>query len=295
LVIELRDDSKKATVDAIGLATYSNSKSTVLSYSTIFESLWKQTELYEQLQIHDKMQKEFINTAAHELRTPIQPIIGIADILKNTARNEKDKELLVVISRNAQRLKKVAEDILDVAKIEGNSLSLNKENFKLMDIILENINNYKGDGIGNKSIRFDLFLDKDLTVYADRNGINRVISNLISNSIKFMDKDPNIISIYAEPKETNKDLEEIKTIVVKIKDNGTGIDKDVFPKLFTKFTSKSYHGIGLGLFISKKIVEAHGGRIWAENNKDGKGATFSFSLPLNRIENINIYSKANLK
>ncbi len=218
LVIELRDDSKKATVDAIGLATYSNSKSTVLSYSTIFESLWKQTELYEQLQIHDKMQKEFINTAAHELRTPIQPIIGIADILKKMARNEKDKELLVVISRNAQRLKKVAEDILDVAKIEGNSLVLKKENFKLMDIILENINNYSGDDIGNKSIRFDLFLDKDLTVYADRNSISRVISNLISNSIKFMDKDSNIISIYAKPKENNKDFEQIKTIIVDVKE-----------------------------------------------------------------------------
>jgi two-component system sensor histidine kinase VicK len=265
----------------------------VLSYSTIFESLWKQKELNEQLQKHDKMQKEFINTAAHELRTPIQPIIGIADILKNTARNEKDKELLVVISRNAQRLKKLAEDILDATKIEGNSLNLNKQNFKLMDIILENINNYGLDDIDNKNIRFDLFLDKDLTVYADRNSISRVISNLISNSIKFMDKDSNTISIYAEPKETNKDFDKIKTIVVSVKDNGTGIDKDVFPRLFTKFTSKSQHGIGLGLFISKNIVEAHGGKIWAENNKDGKGATFSFTLPLNSMDNINIYPKAN--
>jgi signal transduction histidine kinase len=294
LVIELRDDTKKTTADAIGLATYSNSKSTVLSYSSIFESLWKQTELNEHLQINDKMQKEFINTAAHELRTPIQPIIGIADLLKNTSSSEKDKELLDVISRNAHRLKKLAEDILDVTKIEGNSLSLNKESFRLIDIILENINNYK-DKINNKSTRFELFLDKELTVYADKNSISRVISNLINNALKFTNKEPSIISIQAELKGTGKDEEERETIVINVRDNGSGIDEDVFPKLFTKFTSKSYHGIGLGLFISKKIVEAHGGRIWAENNKDGKGATFSFALPLNSMDNITIQSKANPK
>jgi two-component system sensor histidine kinase VicK len=284
LVVELKDDTKQTTEEAIGLATYSNSKSTVLSYSSIFESLWKQTEMYEQLQIHDKMQKEFINTAAHELRTPIQPILGIANILKGSVKDEKHRELLEVIGRNAQRLKKLSEDILEVSKIESNSMGLDKEHFKIAETILDNVNNYKNNTDG-KIIKFEYVPDgdgdnDDLTVYGDKDGISQVISNLISNSIKFIPRE-GIISIKAEKKVTNSDNEGvIEMVVVSVKDTGTGIDKMVFPRLFTKFTTKSFQGVGLGLFISKNIVEAHGGSIWAENNRDGQGATFSFSVPL---------------
>ena len=119
-----------------------------------------------------------------------------------------------------------------------------------------------------------------MTVYGDRNGISQVISNLISNSIKFIPQE-GIISIKAEKKSTNTDNKGVEEIVVvSVKDTGTGIDKEVFPRLFTKFTTKSFQGIGLGLYISKNIVEAHGGSIWAENNKDGQGSTVSFSMPL---------------
>jgi len=291
LVIELKDDTKQTVEEAIGLVTYSNSKSTVLSYSSIFESLWKQTEMYEQLQIHDKMQKEFINTAAHELRTPIQPIIGFVNILKGSVKDDKHKELLDVIGRNAQRLKKLSEDILEVSKIESNSMGLDKEHFRIAETILDNVNNYKNNTDG-KSIRFEYALDgdgdnDDLTVYGDKHGISQVISNLISNSIKFIHQE-GIISIKAEKKVTNTDKKSVKEIiVVSIKDTGTGIDKMVFPRLFTKFATKSFQGVGLGLFISKNIVEAHGGIIWAENNKDGQGSTFNIVLPLKKSVTIN--------
>ncbi|HZH39084.1 MAG TPA: HAMP domain-containing sensor histidine kinase, partial [Bacillales bacterium] len=206
LVIEIKDDTQKTSEEAIGLATYSNSKSTVLSYLSIFESLWKQTELYDQLKIHDRMQKEFINTAAHELRTPIQPILGMTNILKNKANRAEDRELLEAISRNAQRLKKLSEDILVASKIESNSLQLNKEYFTAKEIILEVINSYKSN-TNSKNIKF-VYLpdDGNLTIHADRNGISRVFSNLINNSIKFIPQgDGGVISIYVEHKESNKD------------------------------------------------------------------------------------------
>jgi signal transduction histidine kinase len=280
LVVELKDDTKKTSEEAVGLATYSNSKPTVLSYSSIFESLWKQIELYEQLQIHDNVQKEFINTAAHELRTPIQPIIGITDLLKGRIKDNTQKELLSVITRNAQRLKKLSEDILEVSKMESNSLYLNKEYFKINEIIYDNIHTYKNNS-DTENIKFETILEDDISIYADKNSISRVISNLISNSIKFVHKEGGIISILAKRKAISEDNGIRKEIVVvSVKDNGEGIDAEIIPRLFTKFASKSFQGTGLGLYISKKIIESHGGKIWAENNSDGIGAIFSIFLPL---------------
>jgi nitrogen-specific signal transduction histidine kinase len=280
LVIEVRDDTKLLTEEAIGLATYSNSTPTVLSYLSIFESLWKQTELYEQLQIHDKMQKEFINTAAHELRTPIQPILGITALLKNKTKDKEHRELLDVISRNASRLKKLSEDILEASKIESNSLVLIKEYFKIRELILEVINNCKSN-MDAKNIVFQYASDDDnLVLYADRSGLGRVISNLINNSIKFTQSEGGIISIYVERKKNNEPKEGKEIIVVSITDNGEGINSEIASRLFTKFASKSFQGTGLGLYISKSIVESHGGRIWAENNSDGNGATFRFEVPM---------------
>jgi len=284
LVAELKDDTKQTVTEAIGFLTYSNSAPTVLSYAAIFDSLWKQTELYEQLQIHDKMQKEFINTAAHELRTPIQPILGITELIKNEVKDGRHKELLEVISRNAHRLKALSEDILEASKIEGNSLHLNKEHFKIRETILEVINGYRSN-TDTKNTRFEYTQDDDnLIVYADKSGISRVISNLIDNSIKFTHKEGGIISVFVENRETNKDDEEGKeTVVVSVKDNGTGIDKEILPKLFGKFNTKSFQGMGLGLYISKNLVDAHMGKIWAENNRGMTGATFSFRLPIKNL------------
>ena len=226
------------------------------------------------------MQKEFINTAAHELRTPIQPIIGAIDILKFSAKEEREKGLVEIIDRNAKRLKKLAEDILDVTKIEGYAMTLVKEEFRMDEIINENLENYKST-INNKNILFNVDLRGDLAIYADRNGISRVLSNLISNSIKFLSEEGGTINISSELLVKFIKGDPIKVIQVTIRDNGSGIDNEVFGKLFTKFNTKSFHGIGLGLFISKNIVEAHNGRIWAKNNPEGKGATFAFYLPVN--------------
>jgi signal transduction histidine kinase len=279
LVIELKDDTKQTTDEAIGLATYSDSKSTVLSYSAIFENLWKQIELYEQLQMHEKMQKEFINIAAHELRTPIQPILGISNILKNRIGDSKQNELIDVITRNAQRLKKISDDILEASKIDSNSLTIYKEHFNIKEIILNIIENYKNN-TDIKNINFECNIDDDLTIYADEDGITRVISNLINNSIKFIDKEKGgLISINVEKKKIQGNGNGKEMITVQVKDTGKGIDPEIKSRLFTKFTSRSFQGTGLGLYICKSIVEAHGGSIWSENNPNENGATFNIILP----------------
>ncbi len=292
LLTEIKDDFNIRYIDSIGLTIFIEGKSAALSYLSIFYSLWKQAYLYNEIkkaykkiQNHDKMQKAFINIAAHELRTPIQPIVGITSILKNEIQSKRHKEFLDVLIRNVQRLKSLSEDILDVMKIEGNSLDLHKEHFKIIETILEVIKNYKNEvAILNITLEY-LFADIkiDFVVYADKIRITQVISNLICNSIKFINTSnkQGTIFIIAEKRKRdcgnigNKDM-----VVVMVKDNGIGIDEKILPNLFTKFVSKSFQGTGLGLYISKNIVEAHGGRIWAKNNEGEKGATFSFSLPL---------------
>jgi len=255
----------------------------VLSYYSIFESLWKQTELYKQLKLNERMHKEFINTAAHELRTPIQPILGAADILRNNTPSSREKELVEIVSRNARRLKKLAEDILDVTKMEGYALNLNMEKFRIRDIILENIHNCEANFEKNKiEIKYDEI--DDLEIFADKEGISRVISNLINNSTKFLPSTGGIILVTVKLIKFQNDDKSLDMVQISITDNGTGIDNEMLPKLFTKFATKSFHGIGLGLFISKSIIEAHGGRIRAENNQKGQGATFSFVLPIDNSE-----------
>jgi len=279
LVMELRDDSKRTFDEAIGLSTYSNSRPGVLSYVSIFENLWKQTELYEQLKIHDRMQQEFINVAAHELRTPIQPIISLTEVLQSQIKDVKQQEMLEVTIRNAKRLQTLTNDILDVTKIEGRSLELNKEDFNLKDVVLNAMNDITlgRDFLNNENIRLSYDPQRDILIQADKGRISQVISNLLSNAIKFTTEGTILISVEKDKSSNNNNN---KAIIVSVKDSGQGIDSSILPRLFTKFASKSYKGTGLGLFISKGIIEAHGGKIWGENNPYGSGATFSFSLPL---------------
>jgi two-component system, OmpR family, sensor histidine kinase VicK len=271
-IIELKDDTKDISYTAAGISTYSNSKSIVSSYVSIFESLWKQTELYEQLKVNDKMQKEFINVAAHELRTPIQPILGLSEVLLSREGNiEEYRESLNVIIRNAKRLQRLTEDILDVTRIESQSLKLNKQTFNLRNVIMSVLADHN-----RSQIRLLCLNNEDIIVNADKERVTQVISNLLSNAIKFTNEGE---EISVDVKRDNT----AKQINISIKDTGQGIDAEIYPRLFTKFATKSIVGTGLGLFISKKIIEAHDGRIWAENNPDGKGATFYFSLPI--VEN----------
>lgn len=283
LVVELKDDSKYKFEEAIGLATYSNSTSTVLSYVSIFETLWIQSELREELLNRSMAQKEFINVAAHELRDPVQPILGLSEMLLNTdtisegnSRNNAviQKEIIEIIVRNAKRLHHLTEDILDVTRIEGKTLKLNEQRFFIVRTLKEMIKDYAEIKNSNKNLSLSFFSSKKLDtiqILGDENRIKQVIANLVDNAIKFTEEGTISVSLEISPRHD--------CVVVKVKDTGSGIDKEILPRLFTKFATKSdTSGTGLGLFIAKSIVEAHGGKIWAEDNRDGRGATFVFSL-----------------
>jgi signal transduction histidine kinase len=236
----------------------------------------------EQLKVHDKMQKEFINIAAHELRTPTQAIVSYAEILQR--HPEKKEQISEAIFRNANRLQRLTTDILDVTKIESKSLKFKKEIFNLTDLTSNIIDDFKND-IQKKGGNIE-FLYKpidDLIVEADKGRLTQVISNLLSNAIKFSKKNGGKITISTSVQQTQNGNYDDKRAIVSIKDEGVGIDPGFIPRLFTKFASNSESGIGLGLFISKSIVESHGGRIWAENNSEGTGATFYIVLPLTSI------------
>jgi signal transduction histidine kinase len=225
-------------------------------------------EALEQLKDHDRMQREFINVAAHELRTPTQAIIGYSDLFY--LRPESRELAIKAIARNAERLERLTHDILDVTRIEGHRLDLNKEKFDISEVVASAIEDTKRRvDDNNDSIKFQ-YTPRKVVVEADRMRISQVVSNLLGNAVKFTKQGTVYISA------DSKDGEAI----VSVKDSGTGIDPEIVSRLFTKFTSKSQTGTGLGLFISKSIIEAHGGRIWAENNKDSKGATFTFRMPL---------------
>jgi two-component system sensor histidine kinase VicK len=276
LVMELRDDRKMAFHEAIGLSTYSNSKAGVLSYVSMFESLWKQAELYEELKSNEKMQKEFINIAAHELRTPTQAILGYAELSQMQSSDVKKDEALSKIVKNAERLQRLTEDILDVTRIESQTLKLDKSKFDLRAMAASVLDDNRNRIQSGKNVELVLLnADRAAFVVADKGRISQVLSNLVSNALKFTKSGTVSVSI-----EEVKNDDYKKEFIAAIKDTGTGIDSDIMPQLFTKFVSKSQTGTGLGLFISKSIVEAHSGRIWAENNPEGKGATFRFSLPL---------------
>jgi signal transduction histidine kinase len=251
----------------------------------------------EQLKMRDKTQQEFINVAAHELRTPIQPIISLSDVLLHKIKDSESRPLIDTILRNARRLQRLSQDILDITKIESGLLKLNKERFDLKEVIFNAVDDYTNHiKNSNKNIRLVYGFDKKedtkqgvkegqqqeqiqnqlltqdndtIIVEADKVRITQVIDNLLSNALKFTED--GIISVSIETKDSQA--------IVSVKDNGQGIDPSILPKLFTKFATSSSGGIGLGLYISKSIVEAHSGKIWAENNLDGKGATFGFSLP----------------
>jgi signal transduction histidine kinase len=243
----------------------------------------------EKLSLQSKIQRDFINITAHELRTPIVPIITLTELLYNkitkenkTQKNlskesEKKQEFLQVILRNCYRLHRLTEDILDVTKIESQTLKLNKERVQLNEIIMNVVNDYKDiiskKRYGSDKIRIVYEPSKDNTfVNADKVRLSQVLSNLLDNALKFT-KEGNIII-------TTKKLKENEEIMVSIKDSGTGIDPEILPQLFKKFATKSEQGTGLGLFISKNIIEAHGGIMRGENNSESNGSTFYFTLPI---------------
>ena len=256
-------------------------KSRTTQLKTTNESLIESNSLLasanKQLEIHDNMQKEFINVAAHELRTPIMPILGEAELIENDISDNESarisREQISSIIRNAKRLDRLAADILDVTNIEGKSLKLNKTTFDINEILSQLVTEYsrqiEKDVAKNKKIKIS-YEPLRVMIFADNYRITQVISNIINNAIKFTDQ--GIITIIG-----NADSAEL---TIKISDTGKGIDNEIINRLFDKFVSRSEQGTGLGLFISKNIIEAHGGRIMGFNNENGIGATFVIVLPL---------------
>jgi two-component system sensor histidine kinase VicK len=317
--VELRDPEADTFSKALSFATYSNSKATVSASKSFFELLWESNttneKLYEankKLQQADKVQKEFINIAAHELRTPIVPILNLSELLYSKIKEleqgetQEEREMLEmseIILRNANKLHQLTEDILDVTRIESNTLTLRKERLNLDDVIGDAVADRRRQ-IANRNVKVMYEPAKNdsssitLVVEADRQRLIQVISNLLDNAIKFTEEGTVAIStsIGKRKKEDaagkdDKVKEGEEEVIIAVKDTGTGIDSELMPRLFTKFAAKSYQGTGLGLFISKSIVEAHGGRMWAKNNSssddhdsDSKtkynGATFYFTLPI---------------
>jgi signal transduction histidine kinase len=280
--------------EAIGFGLYSNSRRSVESFKSFFELLWNEHILNEELKRADNMQKDFINVAAHELRTPIQPILGLSKVLYTKIKDIEQRQLLEAITRNAKRLQRLTEDILDVTKIESQSLKLNKEKFDINKKILNVIKDVEKQISDSNKLKI-LFIEprEAIFVEADKVRIYQVIANLLYNAIKFTKEGAISISVkVTQKKGRNKEEEEEEEgsdylssssnhVIVSVRDSGAGIHPEILPRLFTKFTTKSDKGTGLGLFISKSIIEDHGGKIWAENNSDGKkGATFTFSLPI---------------
>ncbi|MFL6409819.1 MAG: sensor histidine kinase [Nitrososphaeraceae archaeon] len=329
LAMEIKDGIKDTLDDTIGLSTLSNSKSTIASYSAIFENLSEQNHLYKQLkEAYQKVentnaiQREFINVAAHELRTPIQPILGYAELLLEEETDDRKKQALMGIVHNSERLQKLASNILDIARIESNTFLLSKkllnlnsaisnivkdyvkrlEQRKARDIagLISNVNvnnnNIKNNDNqnGGKTLETKLLLKsnlkEDIFVQADEERIAQVMYNILDNALKFSDTDGSVtVTLEKQEAQSQQQLgeqteqgqqEQQERAIITIKDTGTGIHPEILPRLFSKFATKSHKGTGLGLYISKNIVEAHSGKLYASNNTDGKGATFTIILPL---------------
>jgi len=286
LIIDVKDDTQENFIEAVGYATYHTSKSRTESYNFIFDTIWRQADLheslreanknllysYQKLEEHDAMEKEFINIAAHELRTPSQSIIGYSELLKNLP--ERNKQYEEAILRNAERLFSLVTNMLNIARIESQTMKLNKTVFDL-NVKIQNVINDISQQTELKyldKVKIEFVPIEKVDIIADKEKIFEVFANLVNNAIKFT-KQGTITIILKREYKTNQ-------ATVTIKDSGPGIDPEIIPHLFSKFKTKSEKGLGLGLYISKNIVEAHGGKIEAYNNPNSKGATFIVTLPL---------------
>jgi signal transduction histidine kinase len=301
IIIKIKDDSKTSTTNALGITTFIEGEHTALSYKSIFNTLWEQPLAFEKLkktnkklQSHGKLQKEFMDILAHEIRSPIQPIIGLTEYVKNNLKDKQQIELLDSVIANGQKLNTLTENMLDISRMEDNLFSIRKKNFDLNESISNTVKIFEEILRNSKNkIKFE-FTDcrNDYFITGDKMRIEQVVSNLIHNSIKSISRlgknnEEGRISIIIKNKNKKEIPHKLSRIVqmveIVIDDNGKGIDSKIMPKLFSKFT-QSLDGNGLGLYISKKIVESHGGKISAENRKR-IGARFTVTLPLNSIRN----------
>ena len=275
------------------LSVLSNSFNSMMK--TIKNFVKKQGELTkklekanEELKYKDRLKDEVINLTAHELQGPIQPILGLLEILREKQTeiglniDEEKKlnqvEILDIIIRNSKRIRYLVDEILDVARIENGNLKLEKSKFNLNEEIKNGIKDLITEkDMENQIIRFAFQPKESIIVFADKIRIYQVISNLIRNALKFTPRIDSKIEISLEKVENDREF-----VTAIIKDNGKGIDSEILPRLLKKFATKSDKGIGLGLYISRNIIEAHGGTIRGYNNPNGNGAIFEFTLPIEK-------------
>ena len=247
-------------------------------------------ENLKKLQENEKLKDDFINIAAHELRTPIQPILGLSDLINHSLQNDTSeidkselKSDMKVIYRNAKKLQKLTNDILDVSRIDSHILNLNTSRFDFVELIKNTIEDFTTNSEKkeeNVYIDFDLrdetkskeVLDQSILIEGDKTRISQVLLNLLNNARKFTEEGKITVTVLIK--------KDAKEVIVSISDSGKGINSEVMNHLFEKFISRSDSGTGLGLYISKNIIEAHRGKIWASNNQNGIGSTFSFSIPV---------------
>ena len=290
LRVEVKDPGANEFSKAIGFALYSNSKASVSSFKMFFDLLWNTCLQNEELMRLDKMKDEFINVAAHEFKTPIQSVLGYLELARaDSEYNTTDKKrggLIDAPYRNAVRLHRLTKNLLEVTRIESHALFMNKRRFDLKKLVLGLVNDFQNkasvlsrtsessDFTHNNLITKFSYLpnEEDLFVNADEERITEVLLNLLDNAVKFT-KGGHIIVTIANDKDKNQ-------LSVSVKDTGVGVHPQMIPRLFTKFASKSSGGTGLGLFISKSIIEAHGGNIWFQENSSDRGSTFGFTIPL---------------
>jgi signal transduction histidine kinase len=275
---ELRNDDAHETKDAIRNSIYCSSRPTIQSHLTLFDLLWRQKEIVRELTSAAEIKKDFINVAAHELRTPILPILLSAEALQEGIGTEDRNELaekVTIIVRNARRLRTLVNNILDAARIENKSFILKLEDNDVAQFIQSIVadESFKLSFDSPISLEFQNKLPFGFRSSFDKDRLGQVLTNLIDNAIKFTKSGK--VTITATIEDGEKSM-----ISISVKDSGVGIDPMIMDKLFTKFATKSTFksGTGLGLYISKTIVEQHGGNLFGKNNEEG-GATFTILIP----------------
>ena len=281
ITAELVNDYTESPADSLGLSTFSNSKSTVLYYISMFENLWKQSDLYEkaeyfydQLKDTNESQIQFIQETAHKIPNPIQSILSLAEVLLSNQKFEAGhiEDLVKMIINNAKKIKFLTDNILEATRIDSNLLSLEMEEFDLVESVKDLLKDLNSHLIQNKNINLILKCkDDSILIVADKLRLNQVFLNIINNAINVTQVEEIIVLLERQ--------DNYNTVLVRITDDGSGIPSNIKDKIFTKFVTSSKSGTGLGLYICKNIIEKHGGKIWAENNKN-KGANFNFSIPI---------------
>ena len=285
MTAELVNDYTEIPAESLGISTFSDSKSTVLYYISMFENLRKQSDLYEQVEnLYDQLKKtnetqiQFIQETAHEIQNPIQSILGLAEVIlsnKNLDVGHID-DLIKIIIKNAKKIKLLTNNILEAARIESHLLTLDMKEFDLVELVKDLLKDLKNQ-IQNEKINLKINLilkckEESILIVADKLRLNQVFLNIINNAIKVVPQEEGEIIVFLERQDDN-------TILVSITDDGPGIPSNIKDKVFTKFVTGSKSGTGLGLYICKNIIEKHGGKIWAESNKN-KGANFNFTIPM---------------